>query len=520
MQLTVKRNFLPLILKTFLVLCSIVFFCYVFFDARLIHKSAFRFSSATLIWLRLTILAYLIYGMSRGQFFARHRGFFWIIIAASFIWMLLTKWGQHLSFHTHSHDLGLFHSILWNAANGNGFVDAFKHQIYFSDHLIFFLALLAPFYKIHAGVGTLFLLTAVAFAATAVILSRLAEARIGDRSVAFILGAAFLLNRYVWGAFLHEFHPDFFAPFFFFALFLSIDRQNNILLFLSTLAVLSLKEDYALYLIPIGIYFILTHKNRRQGLWLVMAGMVYSWLAFRVLIPYFYGLAGKSGGYAYLGSWGHLGHGFSEVMATVISHPISVIQNLSGRTLFNFGVKCLFLPLVSPLTLIYILPPLFLNTVSSFPLIRHLSIHYGLIPVTLTYVGCVEALRFLKNKGLDRLTVLLACLLLIVGIGRYWIYWPQPESFLLSEHANSLKREKAICVQSSLFPHLIPKGDFSIFPECADEAQYLFLNPAASTYPLSEDDYRNTVDSISRGGRWVLDQRFGRSVLFKRKYSH
>lgn len=480
-----------------------VFFYFAYQDFIQINQYAARLTSGSLLWLRLALLFLFV----KLLYASTARGFdigFWIVYCfiAFFLWMLIVKWTQHLAFQTHSHDYGLFHSVLWNAAHGNSFLDAFKYEIYFADHLMFFLAALVPFYKLHPGPETLHALTAFAFLLGMIGFYRVSFVCGEKRWFAFLFAVAFGLNRYVWAAFLHEFHPDFFAPFFIFWLYQSVKKNNTIAFLIAFILTLSLKEDYALYLIPLGIFFLFSRETRVKGMQLACYSALYALIAFDVLLPSFYHTVGKGAEYGYLGSWSHLGGSFGAIAKNLVMKPALLMGHLEWSTFVKFFSRLLFLPFLNPLALIFLLPPMVLNASSAFPLIRHFSIHYGLIPVTFGFLASMEALAHFRKFLPAKVIAGVITALIIVNVPRLPFFLPAKEAKVLREEQDWIRTQAPLCVQSSLFPHLIPDGKFSIFPECAVEAKYLLLNKNAETYPLAQGEYEAVVRKVIAAGGW------------------
>lgn len=502
--------------------------CFVFLSASIWNDSSsltfrqFRLSATSLFWLRLFLGVFFtrFFLAGKNSFLSSPR-FIWFLFAFFFVWMFVVKWTQHLAFYTHAHDLGLFHSALWNTVNGRFMVDSLRGQIFFSDHLIFFLVPLTSFYWIWPEPEALLFASALAFALGVTTIYRLSKERLEDGALAAILALAFGLNRYVWGAFLHEFHPDFFAPFFWFLLFIGFYRKKDALLLLALIAILSLKEDYSLYLIPVGVFFVLLGEKRRGVIISILAAS-YALLAFRVLLPFFYAATGKgASAYAYLGSWGYLGGSFGEITSRILSDPEVLCGNVVLKPLINFGLKFLFLPVLSPLTLIYLMPPLLLNASASFPLIRNLSIHYGLIPATLAFIASIESIRFLKLKAGNKfgsLSFCVAACLLLVGVGKYPFFFPAREASILKQTRAELALKGPLCAQSSLYPHLQPREGISLFPECSERDQYLLLHSSAEPYPLSREEFKESLREILRSGEWRILWRQGELIFFERAF--
>ncbi len=483
-----------------------------------VDYSSFRLGSAPLFWLRLllALAVFQAFFISRLRFLESNLTPC-VLALFFFVWMLWFKWSQHLAFHTHSHDVGLFHSVISNTAHGNFMWDSVRDRIFLSDHLMFFLIFLAPFYWIYNGPEMLFVLSAISYAAAGVILYKLAFERLQDRYLALAVALTFWLHRYVWAAFQHEFHPDFFAPLFFFLIFLSFDKKSKGAFFASLFFILTLREDYALYLIPVGIYFFIHCKP--VGALTILFGAGYAVTAFSMILPYYYKMAGIQSGYTYLGSWSNLGGGFGEVFRNFVTEPHVLISELSFRTLSNFFARFLGLPFLSPASLIFLMPPLLLFASSQFPLIKGLSIHYGLIPAAFGLIASIEGIRvlsgWLKEKGRIKLGLVVS-VLLAVGVSRLTFYVPVKEAFLFPSVRSEILKHENLCVQSSLYPHLTPKSGISIFPECAKDHKYLLLHKNADPFPLSSHIFSEEFYGKRRSLEWDEAGEWGDLVLFEK----
>ncbi len=422
-----------------------------------------------------------------------------------------------MSFNTHSHDVGLFHSALWNSLHGNWLLDSVRGQFYLADHLIFFLYFLIPFYWIYSGPETLYFLSAVAFAFSAFFIFKLAKERLKNELAAFLIFTAFASNRYIWGAFLHEFHPDFFAPLFLFILFFSFYQKKFFPFFLSFVCILILKEDYALYLIPAGIYFFIQKEGKPTGLAVILISVVYFGAAYFWILPHMQKISGITSGYTYVNSWSHLGSGPFDIVRNLVLNPAAFLSSISYKTIFTFFTKFIFLPFLSPASLLFLLPPIFLYTSAQFELIRGLSVHYGLIPAAFGFIAVIEAVRNLEKMKIPKnLTPILISILCVVGLFRFTFFIPMPESGELKMRQDGFMKKRPICVQSSLFPHLVPDGSFSIFPECSAGDKYLLLFAKAETYPFSKPEFQKRLSEIIASDKWQLKENSGGVMLFEK----
>lgn len=500
-----------------LLLAAISIFIYsISHDLSSVAENSFRLSNQSFLIFRFTAALFCIFLITGER--QSYTKFVPFVIVCAFLAMFLAKWTQHLSFNTHSQDVGLFHSALWNSLHGNWMFDSVRGQFYLADHLILFLYFLVPFYWIYQGPETLCFLSALAFAGAAFVIYKLSYERLRSELAGFLILAAFITNRYVWGAFLHEFHPDFFAPIFLFLLFLSFHKKQTLLYFLSLFSLLFLKEDYALYLIPAGIYFLIQKHSKSIGLLTIILSGVYFLVAYQWLLPHMQKIAGMPSGYSYVNNWSHLGSGPAEIMKNVALNPALFLSSISFKTVATFFTKFMFLPILSPASLLFVLPPLFLYASAQFELIRGLSIHYGLIPSAFGFVAAIEGLKNIARLKLPQnLTTTLASAFLIIGLFRFTFYIPMPESNELKMRENQFSEMRPMCVQSSVFPHLVPNGKFSIFPECLKRDQYLLLFLKGDDYPLPNGGIKAWYSDSHWKSEWQLVENSNGLLLFKRE---
>jgi hypothetical protein len=118
----------------------------------------------------------------------------------------------------------------------------------------------------------------------------------------------------------------------------------------AAVALLLVKEDMGLLVAGFGIYLLTRRGERRRAAAYVVAGLAWTWLATRVLIP-------EAGGAAdYYWAYGALGPDLPHAAAHVLTHPWSVPRllvtpHVKVRTMLWLAAPLLLLPLASPLTL-------------------------------------------------------------------------------------------------------------------------------------------------------------------------
>ena len=111
----------------------------------------------------------------------------------------------------------------------------------------------------------------------------LAMRRLNNPAFATVLAAAFLLHPALAQTNLENYHPDsFLVPILGFALYAAVENKPRMFVVLSVLALLC-KEDVALILLPIAIWYALRH-NRRLGALIAGASILYALFATNVIM--------------------------------------------------------------------------------------------------------------------------------------------------------------------------------------------------------------------------------------------
>ncbi|GAA4498411.1 DUF2079 domain-containing protein [Actinoallomurus oryzae] len=293
-----------------------------------------------------------------------------VIVAAVYsVYSLLRFW----AFRTTTYDLVIFDqavrsysrlhlpvAIVKGVHNGFG-----AHFTVLGDHFSPILALLAPLYWIHDGPQTLLVAQSVLLALAIVPLWAFTRRRLGS-GPAYCVSAVYALAWPVAETLAFDFHEMAFAPV---LSMLMLERHEAGRRWQSAAAagaLLLVKEDMGLLVAGFGFYLLTRRGERRRAVLLVVAGVFWTWLASRVLIPAFGGSAD------YYWAYDALGRDLPHAAAGALTHPWTV-----GKLLVTPHVKVTtMLWLVAPLLLLPLLSPI---TLSVLPLLaeRMLSSRFG-----------------------------------------------------------------------------------------------------------------------------------------------
>lgn len=343
------------------------------------------------------------------------------------VWFSAYSIRLHDAHRTHKADLGQIDLAIWNTAHGR-FVQEIKDDrisTRLTDHVEPIFIPVSLIFWLWDDVRALLILQAVALAAGAWPLYRLAERRIRDvqRHVArpeagasagdmaawaaVVFAAAYLLQPIVQAAAVAEFHALALAPpFVAWALWAAEARRPGQFI-AAGLLLMGVQEGMALLTAGLGVYALATAASasaqtiaapgrgwrsvglaRRflrpislAGAVLLILGLVWFYVTTFVIIPHYaaqvYGLAQTP----YAARYGALGESFGDVLKSLATQPGVALGVASEPARVQYLIRLLaatgFLALLGPEIVLLGAPLLLANLFSSFPMQYFGELHYS-----------------------------------------------------------------------------------------------------------------------------------------------
>ncbi len=293
--------------------------------------------------------------------------FAWLVLLAAcaafvgtFTWM---NWGLYDSLLLPHGDSAMYEEHIWNLTHGKGFRSFLDQGLFLGEHIQVAHLLLTPVHLLWPSQLMMELCESLSLGLSAIAVFLIARRHTRAPMASAALGVAWLLYfpmHYLDISIdIKTFRPICLGvP----ALLFGIDQWERKrfwsagLLFLVTL---SAKEDFALVLAPLGLYFALAASARRErvhGLAWCIGVTVYLVLTVIVIIPEF-----RSGNIVHYSRYfGELGSSPTEIVKTAFRDPLLVSAKLfRGRSLLYtvlLLLPCAFLPLLSSRRLLVVVP--------------------------------------------------------------------------------------------------------------------------------------------------------------------
>jgi uncharacterized membrane protein len=308
------------------------------------------------------------------------------------------------------YDMGIFDQGVWLLSRFHAPYVTVMGRDLFGDHTSFILLLAVPLYWIWPEAQTLLVLQTCLIAAAAIPIYLLARKLLDSTALATALAAAFLLNPALQQGNLEQFHPEAFLVLFVALAIYAAYEANPVLLAISVVGCLLVKEDTALLMVPLGIW-VYFRRNRTWGAAIIGASIAYGFLATQVVIRL---LLGTTSFYSNRIPFGGVG----GLLAAPFVHTGRFFNYArSGNRPFyvwqlgaSYGWVFLIAPEIAAIGVLTLAE----NTLSLFPYMQDITRHYTLPLVPVLALGTVFAVSRLHGpRARTVATVLVTCAALV-----------------------------------------------------------------------------------------------------------
>ena len=261
-------------------------------------------------------------------------------------------------------DLPIFVQATDQALRGSLF-SSIRGMVWLGDHVSLVLFVLAPLYALFRHPLTLLLIQCVTLALGAWPVFALARRELQHDGLSLVCAALYLLYPALGYCNLFEFHPEALATTTLLATIGALAASRFVPMVVFAILSLACKEDVALPVGILGLMALLTGRSRRPGLTLIGLALGSLVLSFGVVRP-----ALSSAAAEYGRMYGRWGAGPAQIAGHLLAHPFEAVRAFfdtpgdPGDAALKRAYwpqmlgPFLFLPLLSPGTLVVALPVL------------------------------------------------------------------------------------------------------------------------------------------------------------------
>lgn len=282
---------------------------------------------------------------------------------------------RYETFKATAFDLGNMDQVLWNTIHGRLFqftnqaIDWYGPPTRLAVHVEPIMLLVSLLYAVRADPNTLLIFQTLVLAAGAPAVFLITRRYLPSWPLlAAVMAGAYLLSPALLGLNIFDFHPDSLAtPLLLYAI-LALTYRRYIWFLVLCFFVCTCKEDMPLAIAMFGILLMWKYRSPRLGLTLLIGGVAWAYVAFKIVIPHFYvGVQANNFWYRYE----TLGSTPAAAIVNLIIHPWLLFTTIFtlDRVYYVFGLlrSTGFLCLLAPEWLLPILPKLASNILSDNP---------------------------------------------------------------------------------------------------------------------------------------------------------
>lgn len=361
--------------------------------------------------------------------------------------------GVHNGLGTSAYDFGLYDQGIWLMSRGHSPFVTLMGRNLFGDHSSFILVLLIPLYWVFSSTALLFVVQSIVVAIGALPVYWFSRQRLRSEPLAAAMAGVYLLHPSISWTNLENFHPDAalgtLVAFAIWAAYAGKWRWYWVAVVLA----LSVKEDVAFVLAPLGLWVSLK-ADKKRGLITSLASLFTMALMFLVVMRSFTGVAFRN-------SWRIPFGGIGGLLKTALTQPTKLISYLWSEDRPTYVWQMLapvgFVFLYEPSLALVGFVMLASNVVSTFWYQHQIQYHYSIIIVPCIVMGTVWALGKFSRPARKWVSACIIATSLVCG----YLWSPMP-----------LARTTTTSWNSQMPPVVAARESISRVPEDAVVAAY------------------------------------------------
>ena len=444
-----------------------------------------------------------------------------VVFISMLIYMIYISYASILRYDNYfagKFDLGNMAQTVWNTAHGDIFrltdPNATREVSRLAFHSDFILILFAPFYWIWEDPRMLLIIQTVVVAVGGIFVFLIANHILKNKNISLVLTLSYFINPGVNFANLYDFHSVTLATTFLLATFYFLFKKKyGYMLFFLILSVVTKEEVWVISGL-IGLYLFFNERKRALGAIIAIVSFSFFYILIEYLMPKNLGKEHFA-----LSYYSYIGETPFEIVINIFLNPLQTIKTLllPDRILF---IKQIFLPVgfisfLAPLMLIFAVPDLAINLLSSNPPLHQIYYQYSATITPFVFIAAIFGIRFLKSK-MPRIPYnVLSLIIILFSLFSAYDYGPLPfsknpsintykktlpEKTKIDEYISSLPVEKKITATNNVGAHLSHRKDIYVIPQGLDKADRAIFLTSRS---INEGEKRALI-KIQTDSNYVL----------------
>ncbi|MBI2039973.1 DUF2079 domain-containing protein [Candidatus Microgenomates bacterium] len=412
---------------------------------------------------------------------------------------------RHWTYNSHAFDLGIYTQVIYLYSQGLTPLSTLKHMNILGDHFGVILFLLSPIYKLFPFPEALLVIQALFVSLSGIFIYLIALDKLKDKLKTILITGVYLSFSGILTAVNFDFHLATLSVLPLSIMLYSWYFKKWKLYFISLFLGLLFKEDVPLFIVGLGLFAILK-KQRRLGVLTVIFGL----LSYHIIKYQIMGRISPGAENAYINTVS-----FSSI-SSMFDSPTKI------HTLKSLYGQFLFLPFLSLLSWLTIIPYLFIRFSSTQPHYWGLNFHYN---ANLAPFLATSAIFVLSKIQIPRYQMIAY---LIVALTTENLFFNKFVSNTLQFNIQATQRfnyinnalqtfptEAAISAQSPIVPHLSNRNKVYLYPEVLD-ADYIIVDEKLNHYPMKVNEFEDRIASIKTSSEWILEKQVNSLLIFRR----
>ncbi len=457
-----------------------------------------------------------------------HTVLLWIGIVSYVAYFTYVSIIKYLNFFMGKFDLGNMDQTVWNTLHGRIFMftnpDGSETISRLAFHADFILVLLSPLYLIWSDPRMLLILQTVVLGLGAVFVYRIADLVLRNKTLSLIFAYAYLLNPLVQKQNLYDFHAVTLATTLLLGVWYFFLKKRLVWMTIFLVLAALTKENVYLIAALFGV-FLITKKYYKLGAAITVLSLVIFILLMQVFIP-----AARGGEHFAVSFLSEFGDSFGSAIITIISNPAKTVQVFfehNGLGYLNMILLPVgYLPIASPLHLIFAAPDIAKNILSSSGNFRSSYYQYNAEILPFLFIssiyGAAVLLKKIPRKIIMYYVIFFALLgswkigALPIGKSPYIdIYTKQyknaPE---IRQFLRTIDEEKSVAATNNLGSHLSRRENIYVLPRGIEKADIVLF--FITDWYEPHDTLTQTAQRLQEDPRYKLIYQSDRFYGFER----
>ncbi len=478
------------------------------------------------------------------QFVSRHvysLSLFFATILYS-IYFTFASFLRFTNFYTGRFDLGNMDQTVWNTVHGRFFeltnpngINTISRLAFHAD---FILVMLAPFYFIWQDPRMLLLIQTLLLACGAFFVYLIAHNILQKKSFALVFAILYLISPSVEYANLYDFHGVVLATTFFLAAWYFLLKKKWIFLIIFLFFAGITKEEVWLVTGMLGIYIVVKQLISGRKLVPLFFGFVislFSFFAFWFLVTKAIPFA-NGGQHFALSYYSDFGSSLGGIITTALRSPIKIFSLIiqPGKLLYLLQLFSAvgFVSLLSPLFLLFALPDLSINLLSSNAQLHQIYFQYTAVITPFLFISAIYGVAFIRKHFPTIPARAILLYLLTTGILSAYFFGPLPLAFhpsldmfmhpltdsaTIDDILATIPRRFSLAATNNIGSHLSHRQLIFTIPEGLTNADVVvfLLNDRFAQPSLTAQ--RQMAKSLSNNPKYVKLFSEGDFVVFEKK---